>query len=765
MIKRAIALSTIFLLGLTSTSFAQTKQQLNEPILLHADELNFDKESNIITATGNVEVFQEKEVLTADNLSYNRNLDQITATGNVVWQRETGDVFFGSYTELKDRMKDGIIREFRGLLIDESRLAANLGKRKNGNETQMDQAVYSPCKVCKDTPDKAPLWQIKSETALWDEENHDIIYTDAWMELFGIPVLYTPYLRHPDPSVKQRSGILAPLISTSKDLGFYFTLPYYYVISPDKDITLTPLITSKKGQFLSAEYRQRFGNADLEIGGSYGYSEKLVKNRSAGVVTNKEKDVWRGHLDSTVNWDLNENWRVKAHALRSTDRTYLRQFPFYGYTHENVLTSKAKAEGFYGLNYARIQAYIYQVQRTMDQQKRIPKVAPVMDFNYVSPQQFWDSRFYVDANTLVISRTEGTNVQRISSTASWKVPFVSGLGDKYALSFRMRGDGYNRNDYRPRPGQDKESGGIGRAFPQGFLEWEYPWIKTHGSGHFIISPMASLVVAPKIGNQTDAPNEDCDYVEPNDEYLLNYTRFPGLDRIDDGSRVNYAMKVDTRFSKDLKGGAFVGQTVSFNKPNRAFAGTGFDKKSSDYFGRINFTLYDLFDARYRFRLDRSNFNLTRNEVQTSFGVPIFKINVDYLKLPPFSGANNSTSGNQITLGISSNFAKGWTASIRTVRNLGKLQRSPDNCSGNNPARSCKASRTLENVGNIGFENECISLGLQLSQTYYRSGDIKPDKGFMFVIGFKTLGGQTLHQIKYKKAFNENQKDERQAGGF
>ena len=205
MIKKIITISSI-LISCISPSHALKNQQFNEPVLLHADDITFDREKNIITATGHVEVYQEKEVLTADQIIYNRGLDKITATGNVVWQREAGDVFFGSHAELQNKMKNGLIREFRALLGDQSKIAANVGKRKGGVETQMDKVVYSPCKVCKLNPQQPPLWQIKSETALWDEAAHDIIYTDASLEIFGVPLLYTPYFTHPDPTVKQRSG-------------------------------------------------------------------------------------------------------------------------------------------------------------------------------------------------------------------------------------------------------------------------------------------------------------------------------------------------------------------------------------------------------------------------------------------------------------------------------------------------------------------------------------------------------------------------------
>src|SRR5260221_3320098 len=123
-----------------------------EPVLIHADDLRVDHEHGLIIAQGHVEVIQEHEVLTADQLTYNRQLDLITASGNVVLHRETGDVIFGNYAELQDHLKNGVIKEFRALLADDARLAANIGTRERGVQTQLDQAVYSPCKLCKTDP-------------------------------------------------------------------------------------------------------------------------------------------------------------------------------------------------------------------------------------------------------------------------------------------------------------------------------------------------------------------------------------------------------------------------------------------------------------------------------------------------------------------------------------------------------------------------------------------------------------------------------------
>lgn len=720
---------------ITCEASAQNRNT-KEPILLHADNLQIDPQTEHVVASGHVEVIQEHEVLTADKLTYDRATDKITATGNVVLHRSSGDVIFAPYVELQNEMKDGVIKEMRTLFIDDSRLAANNGVREGGVKTQMDQAVYSPCKVCKENPNKPPLWQFKSESALWDEEAHDIIYSDAHMEFFGVPVFYSPYFRHPDPTVKQRSGILTPEFNHNSDLGFVVAVPYYQVISADKDMTIRPIYTSERGSFLDLEYRQRFSNADLRLGGSFGESKKLKRKVVGNTRQIKREQEKRGHIDSTLEWHLTDNWRIRGHALRATDRTYLRQFPFYGYTAENVLRSHAEAEGFYGLNYIHAQGILYQGLRDIDRQKRIPKVGPLIDVNYVSPSQFWGSRFYVNANSLFIQRQEGTDMKRVSTDATWSLPYTSRWGDHYVLSLKARGDVYHYDDFR-RPGQRNISKGTqSRFFPQMVLEYDYPWVRQIKNGAITLSPEASVILAPNVGSQANIPNEDSFILEPTDMNLLNYSRFPGLDRIDEGCRVNYGLKARGRYATDYRGEMFFGQSANVSKHSDNFRNTGFEKRWSDYVGRIGVKVTDYFKARYRFRMDRASYRLVRNEVLTQFGVPILTFSVDYLQLPRFIGEQSGQGGKQAVFGISSAFHPGWTAAVSTTRELAKKK------------------QTLSQTASLIYENECLKAMINATRSFYVDQDLKPSKTLLFVLAFKTSTGQEIGALRLNKQFDE-----------
>ena len=83
-----------------------------------------------------------------------------------------------------------------------------------------------------------------------------LIYKDAVLKVYDLPVLYFPKFFHPDPSVKRQSGLLKPEINNSNTLGSSLTLPYFRVISDNKDLTFTPIMFDSGTSMLTTEYRE-----------------------------------------------------------------------------------------------------------------------------------------------------------------------------------------------------------------------------------------------------------------------------------------------------------------------------------------------------------------------------------------------------------------------------------------------------------------------------------------------------------------------------
>ena len=88
---------------------------------------------------------------------------------------------------------------------------------------------------------------------------------------------------------------------SSTDLGQQAEIPYYWAISPDKDVTLIPRFTTKEGTVYQGEYRQRFEDGRIQMFGTATWP----RTQQAGTPAD---DDFRGSLFGNGNFDIDENW-------------------------------------------------------------------------------------------------------------------------------------------------------------------------------------------------------------------------------------------------------------------------------------------------------------------------------------------------------------------------------------------------------------------------------------------------------------------------
>ncbi len=314
----------------------------DQPVFYRADRAAADRERGLVTLSGNVEIWQGQTVLKADRVTYDRNTGVAAASGHVALIEPGGEVVFAHYAELSDAMKDGILADLRALLPQNGRLAAN-GARKTGDITEMSGAIYTTCNLCAKNPNAPPLWDIRARSALRDTEHKKIEYKDAWVDFFGVPVAYFPFLVHPDPTAGRTSGILIPTAGYSTHLGAYIEVPYYWAINGQSDLTLTPMLATKQGGGLMFRYRQAFNNGRLVVSGSGANDDSQLG----------------GHLFAHGDFDINDTWRWGFDFNRATGVDYMRDWRIKNGL-VPVLTSSAWLEGFGEGAYARLDMRSYQ---------------------------------------------------------------------------------------------------------------------------------------------------------------------------------------------------------------------------------------------------------------------------------------------------------------------------------------------------------------------------------------------------------------------
>ncbi len=684
-----------------------------QPIALQADQVTYDQELGLVTASGNVEVTQAGYVLKSDNLSYNQNTDTVTASGNVVLTEPSGNVVSADYLELRDELRNGVITNLQVLLTDNSRFTAESAEREDGNRTELEGATYTPCEVCEENPERPPLWRIRAAKVIHDEDAKTVSYRHAVLEFFGVPVAYTPYFLHPDPTVRRRSGLLAPTFRSSTELGFQLEVPFFWNIAPHRDMTISPRITSKEGFVLGAEYRERTREGQFKLDGSGTYvDERDDFNDKTG-----DKTV-RGHIRSDGRFDINRNWRWGYEFFRASDDTYLRR---YDISNQDVLTTNLFAERFKGRNYAAINQYIFQDLREELGETETPFILPKIDYNYVSEPGVLGGRFTFDADGLVLQRARGTDSRRISLTGAWELPYIGPLGSLFRLAARLRGDAYWVNAVDTGTPGENESGFTGRIWPVGTFDWSFPLVRKGGSLRITFEPAVSVVGALTGGNPNKIPNEDSLSFEFDDTNLFSHNRFAGLDRVESGSRANYGIRGGIYGEAGGYANFAIGQSYRFNDNDQFSEESGLAHRLSDIVGRVTLAPAPYLDLVYRFRADADGPSLRRMESYLSAGPAAFRIRLSYVRLAKELALSEFTRREEINVEARAKITKYWSILAEHRRDL-------------------EENEAIFTSAGIQYADECFDIRFQFERKNTRDRDVEESTNFGLRIRLKNLSG-------------------------
>lgn len=692
--------------------------------ILFADEVINNDQTKTQTARGDVQIVSEPYILLADEVNYSQAQDLMIARGNVRLMQQQPDgtpseVLFADYLEMTSDINNGSIMNARMLFSDNSRMVARNGVRKMGEtapDTELKDVIYSPCELCKEDPTRAPIWQLKADKVVHDATDKRIRYRDATMEFFGVPFFYTPYFAHPDPSVKQEAGFLPPVYLSSDYLGQFLRNYYYYPISPTQDVTAELGYASNQGPLLGMEWRKQLNRSNFVMRSAITYSELETLTGS--------KDKIRGYFNGNAKWDINRRWRAGADIFYAGDPTFLRQ---YKYSNEDILKNRIYAERFRGRSYGSINAYAFQDLRPTRPGDQ-PNLLPYLTYStYGRPGATWGGRWGLKSSFLGVSRPYGgQGVQRGSADLDWERRWYTNIGLVNKLSASLHGDIYQVQNADPalvgtaRAGKDY---GASRFFPA--LEWEtsMPFVKNGSYLQYELEPLLSFTATPRLKNGA-IPNEDSLDVELDPTNLLNLSRFPGLDRVEDGQRVTYGMRA--RMS-NLNGGyyhGFLGQSFRING-NRAFpAGSGLDEEASDIVAQINAAPSSFLDLDYRTRLDDSTLAPQRHELNLNAGPTWLRYSSTYAFLKQVQNTGINQNRQQIINSVAATVSDHWRITASDVKDLDD------------------GAKSLITTLGLQYIDECFSIIISGQRDYTQRLGISSGDSFYITLSFKNLGEVT-----------------------
>ena len=687
--------------------------------LISADEIVYDEDLAIVTARGKVEISQDDRVLMADTVSYNQRSDVVTASGNVVLIEPDGEVIYAEFAELTGDLREGFIRDIGIMLKDNNRIAGASALRTGGNLTVVRNGVYSPCNLCRENPDEAPFWQLKATKVIHDQEEQTVRYSNAWLEMGGLPVLYLPYFEHPDPTVDRKSGFLTPTLGRSSQLGTVVQIPYYWTLGDTADITFEPIFTTDQSAVAAGEYRQLFKFGRHEFRGSATVADREANNGET------KRNEFRGHIEAEGLYELNEAWRSGFDLNRTTDDTYLR---LYGFSDAGFLTSRVFTEYFDGRDHGEIEAIAFQGLREEDVDEEEPIVAPLIDYSYKSEPLFGDGVLRLDPNLAILTRVEGRDTQRASLVSEFEMPFTDPIGGAYTFTARLQTDGYWTQDFEPgnddvNPTGVDDSEVAGRFFPQAALNWRLPMVRHSEFLDQLIQPSFQFVAGPDFGNPAEIPNEDSLDFEFDDTNLFSLNRFPGRDRVDEGQRIDYGFLWEGTTPDDRGAEVFVGQSYRLREQEDLFTEqSGVRDNLSDIVGRVRIQPIAELDLLYRFRLDKDDYAARRHEIDVNVGPPALNFQIGYL----FTDEEASTDTEifdkreEIKFNISSRLTEELSTSFFLRRDLDEDE-------------NLRAS-----VGLV-YQNECFTFELVGERNFFNDREIDSEDTVFFRVEFKNLG--------------------------
>lgn len=334
------------------------------PLFIIADHMD-GRAGDVTEAEGHVELRRAGTLLMADRATYMPADDEVDATGHVLLMQEGGEIRTPhlrmrmaeqiGFAESADyRVASNIKNRFyepQQTLSSVSSISANASGSPmmlhvpssyglptqvteprqievgghaeridfvGENQMLLTDATYSTCKP-GDTD-----WYFKADQIALDFDRNEGDAKGAALWFKEVPVLYTPVAGFPVGD-KRRTGFLHPHWATSTKNGFDFTLPFYWNIAPDYDLTLYPRYLSKRGTQLGGDMRYLDYNYQGFLRFEYlPNDERTGLNRHAYQIQHRH-DLGQG-LSALFNWNAVSDdtyWQDFSSRLLQTSQTQL----------------------------------------------------------------------------------------------------------------------------------------------------------------------------------------------------------------------------------------------------------------------------------------------------------------------------------------------------------------------------------------------------------------------------------------------------------
>jgi LPS-assembly protein len=612
-----------------------------------------------------------------------------------------------------------------------------------------------------------------------------LYFEDARIEFFGVPLAWMPFMSTPDPTVKRKSGFLFPSVSSTTQYGTAVTIPYFWSIAPNYDMTLATMATTRQGELGQFEWRQRF------LSGSYSIQGAGIFQQDPGYFLTRDgpnygtANTFRGSLVTAGQFSLTDKWTWGWNSVLVTDPLFFQDYKLSGLTSSfDPFQTGVAAQGVSQVyltgtgdrSYFDIRSIYFYGFSIADVQNQLPVIHPVIDYSNVLKSQIMGGELSYKFNLTSLSRDQASydpisqNAQtlgwcqtntadtavlipqncllrgipgeydRASMEADWRRTVITNNGMEFTPFLRARGDFASVNvadqpgvaNYMP-VGESE----LARVMPTAGLEFRYPFIDVEPWGTQTIEPIAQLILRPNEADIGRFPNEDAQSLVFDDSNLFQIDKFSGWDRAEGGGRVNAGLQYTAQLNQAGSVNFLFGQSYQIFGENSFAVGditntgldSGLDKTISDYVGRLTYQPNSVLSFSARGRFDSQTFATERFELESRASFDRWTLQLlygDYAAQPEL-GFLFRRQG--ILTGASFKLTQNWML-------LGSAR------------YDLYAHQFNESRIGVGYADDCLlfSVNWLTGYTYNGTSVPVPNNSFMLQLSMRTLGPNTLPAI-------------------
>ena len=706
--------------------------------------------SIIITDSKSIYLDEAGNTLKADKFIYDINLKIIKARNNVEFTDKNGNKLNFTELDYNENTEKGIGKNFNGVLTDNSNFEGKIaefdnkleiliiGENKEENIFQKmfdilspKPNAYTPCenkdKIKSTIKERCPDWSVETTETIHDRKNKIVKHYGSIIKIKNIPVFYTPYFSHPDPSVKRKSGFLPPSLKKFTDLGQTIKIPYFYAIDNSKDLTFTPIYYFDEKSLFLAEYRQQNLKSKFYLDTSFtqGY-KKLNKIDANGNEINRT-DGSRNHfffnfLGSYDDLIFNKN-DLEINLQRISQKNYLNvnqintlnvKQDITNLNNNIILNSYEKNKKL------TIRSDIFENLNIEDRNTKYQYTFPSIEFSNF--KDIFDQNINF-LNTFSAQNKGGDSnkmfqINKIETTSKSKqFSIFESVSNVFKTSIN------NINYYNDEIFNEKENLNSD-LFLTAAVESALPLIKIQKNTSEILTPKAFTKFTS--GSMTNSRNDN-KIINPADIFSMN--RMNNITNPETGASLGYGVEYERKIKDKennikTKGTFFIGQVLRLEKLDEMPSNSTLDDTKSAYVGNIK--LNHKIGEKV---MDKSNNYLN--------------VNYDYIISKNLDKMLKTSIGSELNISnklFSANYYKTSEIEDNHYLNLKYTQKIDNDFTVSfGGKKNIKDNFTENNYIEANYETDCIKIGLNMSKTFYQNEELKRSNNLTLQIVFKPFG--------------------------